>query len=503
MRIRRRIGRWWSLGLVLAMLLGAGFQYQMAFAAHGDPAVIGPLPAGGTIRVYVQQNVGSAPRVTVVDGGNSASHDGSGVIDLLNVNTGDTINIYVGNLDHGGQLDPGWEDPQGSWWCGHNGVGDGIKHFEGLEAAAEAAGAPIVSRECWEDWQDPGYEDVTVIVSYNPATVDTTPPTTTPSLGGTLGLNGAHQWYVSPVQVSLSATDPDDAVLATYLDGAAYTGPKTYSAQGQNTFTYYSVDSHNNVEATKTGNIWIDTVPPSASSSLAGTVGLAGWYVSPVQVTVSGSDATSGINALEMDGAAYSGPVSFSALGTTNYNYRAQDGAGNWSAAQNGSFKIDTDLPTASSSLAGTLGGGGWYVSPVQVTLMGADATSGLGVLQLNGAAYAGPTSFSGQGTTNYTCRAQDVAGNWSAVQNGSFKIDTVAPVVTPAFSGLAGSGGWYRSGGQLTLSGVDASSGMGALELNGAVYAPLAVSAEGTTNYTYRAQDDACILYTTPIPTH
>ncbi len=491
----RSARKWlWPMALALIILVGsAGFPLPAAQAANGNPAVIGPLPAGGVIRVYVQQNVADGPRVTVKDGAAVASHDGSGVINLLSVKTGDTIEIYVGNLGHGGQLDPGWEPPQGAWWCGHNGVGDGIKGFGGMEASAEAAGAPIVSRQCWEDWADGGYEDVTVIVTYDPATVDSTPPTTTASPAGTLGLNtGGHQWYVSPVQVSLSATDPDDAVSATYLDGAGYGGPKTYGAQGQDTFTYYSVDSHGNTEVAKSDAVWIDTVAPSASSSLAGTVGLAGWYVSAVQVSVAGSDPTSGINALELNGSAYSGPVTFSASGSTSYTYRAQDGAGNWSAAQNGSFKIDTDQPTASSSLAGTLGSGGWYVSPVQVTLTGADATSGLGALELNGAAYSGPATIGTQGTVNYTYRARDVAGNWSALANGSFKIDTVAPTVTPAFSGPAGSGGWYRGPVQVTLNSVDATSGMGALELNGAAYAPLTVSAEGATSFTYRGDDAA-----------
>jgi len=492
-------------GLALAMLIGSavGLQAQPAFAAYGNPAVIGPLPTSGTIRVYVQQNVGSPPDVRVVDGSHNVwqgMHVGRGnygLADFFSANAGDTVQVYVYNADHGDSNDPGWESPQGQWWCGHNGAGDGIKDFSGMEAAVEAAGAPIVSRECWEDYDpnppDGGYEDVTVIVTYNPATVDTTAPTTTPALAGTLGLNGAHQWYVSPVQVSLSATDPDDAVSATYLDGAAYTGPKAYSAQGQNTFTYYSVDSHNNTEATKTGNIWVDTVVPTASSSLAGTVGLAGWYISPVQVTVGGADSTSGINALELDGAPYTTPKTFSALGTTNYTYRAQDGAGNWSATQNGSFKIDADLPTVSSSLAGTLGGGGWYVSPVQVTLTGSDPTSGLGSLELNGASYSGLTSFSGQGVTNYTYRARDVAGNWSALQNGSFKIDTVPPTVSPVFTGTAGHAGWYISPVQIGLTGSDASSGVAGFELNGSPYAgPITTSSDGTTNFTYRGQDVA-----------
>jgi hypothetical protein len=50
---------------------------------------------------------------------------------------------------------------------------------------------------------------------------DITPPTTTASLSGPTGNNG---WYIGSVQVTLTATDPDSPVSATYysLDGGNY-----------------------------------------------------------------------------------------------------------------------------------------------------------------------------------------------------------------------------------------------------------------------------------------
>lgn len=145
MRIRSRIARWWYLGLVLAILMAGGFQYQTAYAAS---VTIGPHPAGGTIRVYVQQNVSSNPGIQAQDGAASSFHDfnlgagGWGWFDMVGVKTGDTIVITVFNMAHPGPpQDPGYQSPPGHWWCGYNGRGDGIKDFSGMEAAVEAAGA--------------------------------------------------------------------------------------------------------------------------------------------------------------------------------------------------------------------------------------------------------------------------------------------------------------------------------------------------------------------------
>ena len=62
MRIHWRLRWLLRMGLAVTILMGsAGFPFQAAYAANGNPATIGPLPAYGTLRVYVQQN--EIPRV--------------------------------------------------------------------------------------------------------------------------------------------------------------------------------------------------------------------------------------------------------------------------------------------------------------------------------------------------------------------------------------------------------------------------------------------------------
>lgn len=300
---------------------------------------------------------------------------------------------------------------------------------------------------------------------------DTTPPVTTYTLSGPAGANG---WHVGVVQVTLSATDDSSGVAATYLAGTPYTGPRTYSAQGLTTFSYYSVDGAGNTEAIKTALFWIDSVSPSASQSVAGTAGLAGWYVGPVQLTLLASDATSGIWSTTLDGAGYSGPKTYGAQGANPFSYFTRDIAGNASATQSGTFWIDTVAPSISSAIAGTLGASGWYVSPVQVTLSGSDATSGIGTLTLDGSAYSGPRAYSAQGATSYTYSARDVAGNASATQSGSFRIDTTAPAVSVSLSASANADGWHNGDVTVAFTCADSLSGVQSCA------APVAVSSEG-----------------------
>ena len=98
--------------------------------------------------------------------------------------------------------------------------------------------------------------------------IDTTPPITTATLSGTEGGSG---WYLGPVMVKLSATDPDDAagslVTTASLDGGpifaydpAY--PLRIVGDGAHTLTYQSRDPAGNVEATKTQVIRIGQALP-------------------------------------------------------------------------------------------------------------------------------------------------------------------------------------------------------------------------------------------------
>jgi hypothetical protein len=126
-----------------------------------------------------------------------------------------------------------------------------------------------------------------------PVPPDTQPPVTSASLSGTVGTNG---WYVSPVVVSLSATDNQSGVYLTYLDGTQYTGPRTYSAEGGTTIAYQSNDNAGNLEGLNSLSFFIDTVKPTSTIVVPPN---QSWYHTPVTVAGTASDATSGIARVE------------------------------------------------------------------------------------------------------------------------------------------------------------------------------------------------------------
>src|SRR5206468_1900397 len=127
-----------------------------------------------------------------------------------------------------------------------------------------------------------------------------------------------------------------------------------------------------------------DTVPPVASASLSGTSGAANWYVSPVNVTLSATDDSSGVAAIHFraDGGPwqlYGHPVTVTREGSHSIEYFATDLAGSGESVHGLSIWITGDthvLPVSTLSSSGVTGANGWYVSPVTVTLT---ATSGSG----------------------------------------------------------------------------------------------------------------------------
>jgi hypothetical protein len=79
---------------------------------------------------------------------------------------------------------------------------------------------------------------------------DVTPPVTTANFAGTLGAN---VWYRGPVMVTLSATDADSSVAATYfsLDSGpivTYSAPFTVSGDGLHQLSFYGTDPSGNQE---------------------------------------------------------------------------------------------------------------------------------------------------------------------------------------------------------------------------------------------------------------
>jgi|GEM_PF-2675642 len=167
-----------------------------------------------------------------------------------------------------------------------------------------------------------------MIIVDPPVPSDTTPPTTSIILSGT---QGNSPWYVSPVEVTLSADDNGGSgVQATYytVDGGSqqtYSGPFTISDDGVHTVTYWSVDNANNEETPNSETIKIDQTAPTITITAPSSLPSDVFKGQVVTVTWTASDATSG---LSTDA---SGTATFdtSNFGTSSVTITATDNAGN------------------------------------------------------------------------------------------------------------------------------------------------------------------------------
>lgn len=253
-----------------------------------------------------------------------------------------------------------------------------------------------------------------------------------------------------------------------------------------------------------------DTTPPQTSASIAGTAGTANWFLSSVSVTVSATDAGSGVAAIHVrsDGGfwnTYTSPVPINGEGPHTFDFYATDVAGNDGPVQTKAVGIDTVAPASGVSVVGQSTGDGGYTSPVTIILTSTDATSGVASIQyrIDGGAwrtYAGPFPLAGNGAHTLEVTANDVAGNLEAVQPSSILLSGASgtpPITLMTAQGTAGANGWYVSRVTVTLS---ASSGSGSAttifyRLDGGFWftyaAPLGI-ADGAHVLDYQASDSA-----------
>lgn len=297
---------------------------------------------------------------------------------------------------------------------------------------------------------------------------DATAPATQVGLNGTLGDNN---WYISPVTVSLTASDALAGVGDTLFrvdTGAWQIGATTViSGADKHTLTYLSTDLANNVETPHVQTVRIDPIAPGAPQQVA---------VSPGDWSHVNSFAVSWVSPLDLSGVAgihykfdqapvgpYDGdylPGSSFASGLqvpsegqhTLYVW-LQDFAGNADHNQHtrvlDAARYDATAPQTTFHVSGVAGSNGWYISPVTVTLTPADAGSGLAatLYRINGGAWINGAQFTlgydGQHTIEYY--STDVAGNSENVQQRTLSVDAAAPVarieglapfqVTPTFT--------------------------------------------------------------------
>lgn len=254
-----------------------------------------------------------------------------------------------------------------------------------------------------------------------PIRIDTTAPTTTATLSGTVGSNG---WYTTPVQITLAATDPDGAgdVAATYytIDGGAqqtYSGSFSVTTDStSHTVVYWSVDQAGNAEAHNTTSFKIDATAPTVTfGSVTPAPNANGWNNTSVTIPFTTFDATSGVATVS-----HSNPLKYTKEGAGQKQpVVVTDKAGNTATFNPPLVNIDETAPTTTAAVSG-----------VVVTLTATDKLSGVATTYytVNSGAqqtYSAPVTVTGAG--NHT------VAYWSVNKAGNIETQHTTTVTVPA----------------------------------------------------------------------
>lgn len=251
-------------------------------------------------------------------------------------------------------------------------------------------------------------------------------------------------WQTSPYVVTLQGTDVEDA--AVDMDwrlgaGAITTVPTgteiTVSALGVLDFQTRARDDSGNTSGWRAEPLWIDTVDPTDASIPTTAADASGWHLAPTSVEIRAVDITSGVDHVEwiLDGAPLqTGPngtnVPLATNGPHLLRTRAVDVAGNVSDWTDYTIRIDAVAPADTTVLPT-----GWRTAPVDVTVKGTDAHSGVDevswVVDGGAPATASPTgafTISADGEHTVQTLVRDAAGNESGWTVHIVKIDRTVP---------------------------------------------------------------------------
>ncbi|MCU4745957.1 MULTISPECIES: OmpL47-type beta-barrel domain-containing protein [Streptomyces] len=287
---------------------------------------------------------------------------------------------------------------------------------------------------------------------------DVTAPEVTASVDGVRNDDGA---FFGSATVTLEATDAGSGVasveFAEGTDGEwqPYADPVVVDRVGDHVLRYRATDVAGNVSEPGTVEFTVvepptdDTEPPETSATVSGDQNEDGDYLGMATVTVTASDAGSGVNSIEYargaDGAwqEYTGPVMVHDLGSHVLRYRATDRAGNVSQERSVEFTVvevveeDVTAPEVSASVAGNINSSGSYIGYAQVTIEATDEESGVELVEysLDGGPYleyGRPVIVDGVGRHTVSYRATDAAGNTSQAGEVVFTVARGGGVPAP-----------------------------------------------------------------------
>ena len=350
-------------------------------------------------------------------------------------------------------------------------------------------------------------------------TVDRTPPVPDASLNPA-SPNGSNGWYVAPVTVTANSSDATSGVAsqAVSLDGSTWKPSLTISTDGVSTVQVTAKDNAGNT-ASATKTVRLDTSPPAAAFQVPAADGSNGWYVLPVTVSVTGTDATSGVASqmVSLDGSTWISSLTISMDGTYSVHGRVTDNAGNTTTLALITIQVDRTPPVTGVSLSPAVPNGtnGWYTSPVTASANSSDTTSGIAsqAVSLDGSTWKPSVSLSTNGTYTLQVQAADNAGN-TASSSKTVHLDTTPPTASFVLPPADGENGWYLSPVNVSVSGMDTGSGVASqmVSLDSQTWSStLTLSMDGVYTVHGRVTDNAgnttnilrtvSIDHTSPIP--
>jgi hypothetical protein len=276
------------------------------------------------------------------------------------------------------------------------------------------------------------------LIKYVQVAPDLTAPVTSVTEVGTHGTNS---WFVSPVTVTLGATDPGTPAsgvkeLRWSLDGGAEvvvpgsTATVAVSGDGTHRLAFHAVDNAGNVELSRIFTYSIDMTPPVATATTDGIAGANGWWRSAT-VTISGTDATSGVWQVYYAKGPGVGTQLYATTvsvpmdeGITTLLYAVVDVAQNVGGGTTTTVKVDGTPPTVTMAVSPAIIKASGKSQPVKITGTATDATSGVAStvvrvtdksgLLVTTTALGGSVNLVGKKGQVYTFTAvsTDVAGN-------------------------------------------------------------------------------------------
>jgi len=325
---------------------------------------------------------------------------------------------------------------------------DGNPYTSGDEISAEGSHKLVVT------------DDAGNITTVNFVIDKTAPVITVTDLEGTehtsdftieINMEDVDSWKDLEYTMTDEGTSKKD--LITNVEGTANTHePGTY------TITYTATDKGNHTTTLTVTVKVIDNENPTVGYRILDYK--EGWINNQVQVELNGTDKGTGIEKYEylliVDGVeegswqevSKTSPVFTISTNSSDIKFKVRsiDGSNNYSDELTSieTIKIDTELPTVSSTITSTPNENGWYKGGIEVSVSGNDTLSG--VKKLEYSIKLGDGSWSdwkevkdgkftikdASDNLTYKVRAIDVAGNKSAgVKSEILKLDTTKPVIT------------------------------------------------------------------------